>query len=1758
MREIPSDFENPMIRSLKSLHDYLQPFDDISDVDAVAYLQPFLDVVAFPNTNGAMTGRALSSINKFLLYGAVTLESPRGREAINLAVASVVECKFEATNSYSDEVVLMQLLEVMVNLLRCQAGSYISDANVWKMVQTCYRLKSEQGTSQLLRSTAANSLTHLILTLFSRSRELISEQSIQELEGKARGFAGSKKEYLDSILANTRVRRKSEEGYEFDDSDFDDAEEDKDNKASTSTEGESDIESKNALGIEKGKGAHERNLSGGVEVSSPFHPSGAPLKATAGKYLISGSSSTVQTHEDPDEVLYRLLQPIRFGNSGNSSSSSSVLNRLRWNSSDDSYDLPVLIKVLDFLSELINPSQNDEVSIVFALQLINIVLESGGENLATTALSSEGETSPIISVLQGDMCKHLLQNSQSGDLSVLSLTLRVIFNLFNAMKGHLKVQLEVFLTSVHLRIAESPTSSYEQKELALESLLDFCREPTLMLDLYTNYDCDFRCTNLFETLCKCLCRSAIPFSVLAGNTKLARITESDNYEEVEGSPHDSSFLSSEDFARSLDSILSLSSRVDTEKEGSGITVLECISLEGVLAVIDSISRRCRSEPLNSTTSRLRPPTPSGDGESGLDSDSTSSGLKQGSEDDDLEWVASARERRANALRERKQMKRRLLLAARQFNKSPNKQYWLDYAQDLGILPTPVTPKDVAAFFLNTPGLDKSCVGDYLSEDPDRRPFNHEVMKAYIDSFNFRGVRIDLGLRMLLESFRLPGEAQKVDRLMEAFGRQLFEQNLRSDESEKATRAVDVDDEDHHDAVGVFKSADAAFIFAFSIIMLHTDLHNQGIPVEKKMKLEEFIRNNRAINEGENLPESLLTKVYFAIKEKEMRMLYDPHAQQSALTFDPNADSDRDAVATVAPTWDTVLKHSKMVDKASFTPRTLTHLPAGVHERDMYILLFDSALQAISVMFEMTRDGKMAARALEGFRNLGKIAAYFSLPDHFNRIVITLCKYFIRFFPALSPGGGQTDEDLEGLEALRDATLLSTQPAARKSKLRSSLGKAEHFAAFPACRALLTFRALLSLTKLYGSLMRESWRNFVQTLLALHELDMLPSSFVEIDDVVDDRGHRLPTSAIRRRSEEEKHGHSDLNVEKQEPKESGGFFSTLTSFIWFTEDDEDELFIACKETVRDALAACRLNTVFSKSKNLSEGSLVLLLDALLVPLEDADFGLSSDEGSSTFERNTVLCVELLTEVGLANQERISDIWPILRRAYRQTLVNAAALPEGDDDAPLRDQISPSGSPASGEDLLENFRDREKSLLIKQRPRRVRKVGECSVFVVERVVVSLLRISVHMLDETSVLSSLLSALSWLGSFPDELCDRLAARIGSGLSSVLRFHAANVRTTQDWRAISRLLDRYSHFTDSVDSIWDILQTIVQCDHIRRVNMGPIIDLIKTFIRTDDLAALPPNGPIMSSSSSITFNQGGNRPQTTRWSDERAAKAVKLLLMISNAVYSRDPDFCATSCDNLERHGSAVSNSSSTTLSDPDSAAGTIRESRNGGLIVEHTTLPDRHQCWMQCIVHIRGWFDDPRPEVASSAAQCLQNALWSPPERIEGDRWPEVFDKVLFPLVDQTSKTGSDAAVIRATNLLTRTLLHNVEILASIPQFHILWLRIITFMSKSLVRYGNVRDSAMESLKNLIMVMRSEGLFDVISEGAGENVSGLTWSVIEGQSPGIRAEFEEDLRSFTPQIHFPTAGGVEQTNNHSDELEEKEKQSRDDNSDIDLQVV
>lgn len=63
--------------------------------------------------------------------------------------------------------------------------------------------------------------------------------------------------------------------------------------------------------------------------------------------------------------------------------------------------------------------------------------------------------------------------------------------------------------------------------------------------------------------------------------------------------------------------------------------------------------------------------------------------------------------------------------------------------------------------------------------------------------------------------------------------------------------------------------DAAYILAYSIIMLNTDAHSPQI--KNRMTKADFIKNNRGINDGESLPEEFLNTIFDDIQGNEIRM-----------------------------------------------------------------------------------------------------------------------------------------------------------------------------------------------------------------------------------------------------------------------------------------------------------------------------------------------------------------------------------------------------------------------------------------------------------------------------------------------------------------------------------------------------------------------------------------------------------------------------------------------------------------------------------------------------------------------------------------------------------------------------------------------------------------------------------------------------------------------------------------------------------------------
>lgn len=172
-----------------------------------------------------------------------------------------------------------------------------------------------------------------------------------------------------------------------------------------------------------------------------------------------------------------------------------------------------------------------------------------------------------------------------------------------------------------------------------------------------------------------------------------------------------------------------------------------------------------------------------------------------------------------------------------------------------------TAEDVAQFLYKEEGLNKTAIGDYLGEKND---FNEAVLKAFVELHDFTNLILVQALRQFLWSFRLPGEAQKIDRMMETFAQRYCQLNP-----------------------DIFTNPDTCYVLSFAIIMLNTSLHNPS--VKEKPGVEQFITMNRGINDGENLPRDLLVSLYESIKTEPFKIPEDDGNDLMHTFFNPDKE-----------------------------------------------------------------------------------------------------------------------------------------------------------------------------------------------------------------------------------------------------------------------------------------------------------------------------------------------------------------------------------------------------------------------------------------------------------------------------------------------------------------------------------------------------------------------------------------------------------------------------------------------------------------------------------------------------------------------------------------------------------------------------------------------------------------------------------------------------------------------------------------------------
>lgn len=185
------------------------------------------------------------------------------------------------------------------------------------------------------------------------------------------------------------------------------------------------------------------------------------------------------------------------------------------------------------------------------------------------------------------------------------------------------------------------------------------------------------------------------------------------------------------------------------------------------------------------------------------------------------------------LNEAKKRKRLLWLALEKFNARPKEG--IQFIKDNKLIDN---NDDLVQFLKDNLRVDKKVLGEFLSKQE-----NQPIREAFINSLDFTNLRIDEALRFMLEKFRLPGESQLIERILDAFSIHWFQQNG-----------------------GILPNSDSALSLAYAIIMLNVDQHSKKV---KPMTCDEFDRNLLGPKSERIYDRKLLDLIYTSIRDDEI-------------------------------------------------------------------------------------------------------------------------------------------------------------------------------------------------------------------------------------------------------------------------------------------------------------------------------------------------------------------------------------------------------------------------------------------------------------------------------------------------------------------------------------------------------------------------------------------------------------------------------------------------------------------------------------------------------------------------------------------------------------------------------------------------------------------------------------------------------------------------------------------------------------------------
>ncbi|KAI9707008.1 MAG: guanine nucleotide exchange protein for ADP-robosylation factor [Bogoriella megaspora] len=478
---------------------------------------------------------------------------------------------------------------------------------------------------------------------------------------------------------------------------------------------------------------------------------------------------------------------------------------------------------------------------LLSLHIIHMILHNNSSiftsPLATIRGGNNDESMTFVQAIKQHLCLSLSRNGASSVTRVFEVGCAIFWEMLKNMRVMLKKEIEVFLKEIYLAILDRRTAPTFQKQHIIALLGRLATDdPRALVEIYLNYDCDRTALdNMYQRIIEHLSRISLAPVPLTPQQQQA-------FQEQQ--PRTPSTLVDWNSRDSLPPSLSTSNVTVAPDLDLGYPLeyaLKQESLECLVRILRSLSTWSRQGLEIAQQAAIRDP----DSRTSFEDNRMSADLRNGAPSPRIvsnDWPDTGTpiaEDDPSELEKVKKHKTALTNAIRQFNFKPKRG--LKVLLKEGFIPSD-SPEDIAKFLIEEPRMSKAALGEFLGEGEEE---NIKTMHAFVDSMDFNKTRFVDALRRFLQSFRLPGEAQKIDRFMLKFAERYISGNPNA-----------------------FANADTAYVLAYSVIMLNTDQHSSKMKA-RRMTPEDFIKNNRGINDNADLPDDYLRGIFDEIAHHEI-------------------------------------------------------------------------------------------------------------------------------------------------------------------------------------------------------------------------------------------------------------------------------------------------------------------------------------------------------------------------------------------------------------------------------------------------------------------------------------------------------------------------------------------------------------------------------------------------------------------------------------------------------------------------------------------------------------------------------------------------------------------------------------------------------------------------------------------------------------------------------------------------------------------------